>query len=326
MWNFLYQHWRHGVEIFILAALAYNGYLFFRATRGARILTGLVVVLLSLTMISQLLELGVINSLLQGFSVFLVVGMVVLFQPELRRVLAELGSHRFFALNRADPESLDVLIEAMEELSHKRCGALFAIKGGIDLRQFAQSGVEVDGKVSTELITTIFHPKTALHDGGAIIDQGRIMAAGCVFPVSQRDVQDRAIGLRHRAGMGVTEETDAIALVVSEETGALSICYQGKIEHDLEPTELRKRLNELLTFGPQGEMQAIARRNNTRLDKRLLSLVTHNWKEKALAAFLAFIFWYLIFMQMNYAGNNGFPGQRPHAEDSRRSFESENSD
>lgn len=326
MWSFLYQHWRHGVEIFILAALAYNGYLFFRATRGARILTGLVVVLLSLTMISQLLELGVINSLLQGFSVFLVVGMVVLFQPELRRVLAELGSHRFFSLNRPDPESLDVLIEAMEELSHKRCGALFAIKGGIDLRQFAQSGVELDAKVSTEIITTIFYAKTALHDGGVIIDQGRVMAAGCVFPVSQREVQDRAIGLRHRAGMGVTEETDAIALVVSEETGALSICYQGKIEHDLEPEQLRKRLNELLTFGPQGEMHDIALRNKTRWDKRLLSLVTHNWKEKAIAAFLAFIFWYLISMQVSYPAGSSFPGQRPRSETMRRSFDAENSD
>lgn len=309
MWEFLNEHWRHGVEILILAALAYHGYLFFRATRGARILTGLVVVLLSLTLISQLLELGVINSLLQGFSVFLVVGMVVLFQPELRRVLAELGSHRLFSLNRPDPESLDVLIEAMQELSHRRCGALFAIKGGIDLRQFAQSGVDLDAKVSTELITTIFHAKTALHDGGVIIDQGRIMAAGCVFPVSQREVQDRAIGLRHRAGMGVTEETDAIALVVSEETGALSICYQGKIEHDLEPDQLRKRLNEILTFGPQGEAYEVEHSQQVRWDKRFIEVLTRNWKEKLLAIALAFIFWYLISIQVSQS-TTSVPSQR----------------
>lgn len=249
MWEFIKDHWRDGVEILILAALAYHGYLFFRATRGARILTGLLVLLLSLTLISQLLELEVINWLLQRFSVFLVVGVVVIFQPELRRVLAELGSSRLFSLNRPDPEALDLLIEAMQELSHRRCGALFAIKRGIDLKPFAESGVEIDAKLSTELITTIFHAKTSLHDGGVIVDQGRIMAAGCVFPVSQREVQDRAIGLRHRAGMGVTEETDAIALVVSEETGALSICFQGRIEHDLEAEDLRNRLNEILTFG-----------------------------------------------------------------------------
>jgi diadenylate cyclase len=243
---FLKEHWRDGIEILILAALAYNGYLFFRATRGARILTGLLVLLLSLTLISQFLELEVINWLIQRFSVFLVVGLVVLFQPELRRILAELGSQRFFSMNRPDPVSLDVLFEAMEELSNRRCGALFAIQRGIDLKLYAETGVTLDAKITRELITTIFHPKTPLHDGGAIVDQGRIMCAGCVFPVSQREIANRSIGLRHRAGMGVTEETDAVALVVSEETGALSLCHKGKLEHDLEPDALRKRLNEIL--------------------------------------------------------------------------------
>lgn len=246
MWNFWVQHWRDGVEILILAVLAYHGYLFFRATRGARILTGLLMLLLGLALVSQLLELEVINWLLQRISVFLAVALVVLFQPELRRVLAELGSHRVFSYNRPDPESLDVLIESMRQLSARRCGALFALKRDIDLKPFAESGVELDAQLSPELITTIFHPKTALHDGGAIIEQGRLKAAGCVFPVSQKEVRDRAIGLRHRAAMGVSEETDAIALVVSEETGALSICHRGKLEHDLEPDELRARLNQLL--------------------------------------------------------------------------------
>jgi diadenylate cyclase len=167
----------------------------------------------------------------------------------LRRVLAELGSSRIFSFNRPDPEALDVLMEAMQQLSSHRCGALFALKRGIDLKPYSESGVELDAVITPELITTIFQPKTSLHDGGAIIDQGRISAAGCVFPVSQRDIQDRAIGLRHRAGMGISEETDAIALVVSEETGALSLCFQGKLEHDLEPAELRQRINEILNEG-----------------------------------------------------------------------------
>ncbi len=249
MWNFLTEHWRDGVEILILAALAYHGYLFFRATRGARILTGLLVLLLSLALLSLLLELSVISSLLQRFSVFLAIALVIIFQPELRRVLAELGSSRIFSFNRPDPEVLDVLMEAMQQLSSRRCGALFALKRGIDLNPYAESGVELDAVISNELVTTIFQPKTSLHDGGAIIDQGRISAAGCVFPVSQREIQDRAIGLRHRAGMGISEETDAIALVVSEETGALSLCFQGRLEHDLEPMKLRQRINEILTDG-----------------------------------------------------------------------------
>ncbi|MBL9133158.1 MAG: TIGR00159 family protein [Verrucomicrobiaceae bacterium] len=253
MWEFLTTHWRDGVEILILAALAYHGYLFFRSTRGARILTGLLILLLSLALISLLLELEVITWLLQRVSVFLAIALVVLFQPELRRVLAELGSSRVFSFNRPDPEALDLLMEAMRQLSSRRCGALFALKRGIDLKPYAESGVEIDAAISTELLATIFHPKTVLHDGGVIIDQGRIASAGCVFPVSQRDIQDRAIGLRHRAGMGITEETDAIALVVSEETGALSLCYHGKLEHDLEADELRQRINEILAGDSNGD-------------------------------------------------------------------------
>ncbi|MCB1275437.1 diadenylate cyclase CdaA [Prosthecobacter sp.] len=255
MWDFLTKHWRDGVEILILAALAYHGYLFFRATRGARILTGLLVLLLSLALISLLLELSVISSLLQRFSVFLAIALVIIFQPELRRVLAELGSSRIFSFNRPDPEALDMLMEAMQQLSSRRCGALFALKRGIDLKPYAESGVELDAVISNELVTTIFQPKTSLHDGGAIIDQGRISAAGCVFPVSQREIQDRAIGLRHRAGMGISEETDAIALVVSEETGALSLCFQGKLEHDLEPAKLRQRINEILIEGSDAALE-----------------------------------------------------------------------
>lgn len=249
MWEFLKLHWRDGVEIFILAALAYHLFLFFRATRGARILTGLLVLLLSLTLISRLLELAVINWLLERFSVFLVVGVVVIFQPELRRVLAELGSHRLFSFGNKENEAIDDLIEGMKQLSARRCGALFALQRHIDLKPFAETGVELDATITTELITTIFHPKTTLHDGGVIVEQGRLQYAGCVFPVSQREVRDRAIGLRHRAGLGVTEETDAIALVVSEESGALSICFKGEIEHDLTPEQIRAKLDYILAHG-----------------------------------------------------------------------------
>jgi diadenylate cyclase len=264
MWSFLKQHWKDGVEIYIIAALFYHGYLFFRATRGARILTGLLLVLLSLGLLSQLLELEVINWLLQRFSVFLVVALVVLFQPELRRVLAELGSHRFFSLNRPDPEQLEVLLQAMQALSARRCGALFALKRGIELRPYLETGVEIDAAISVELINTLFFPKTALHDGGVIIDQGRLQAAGCVFPVSQKEVRDRAIGLRHRAALGISEETDAVALIVSEESGALSLAYRGKLEHDLEPEKLRQRLNEILNYSEGDETEAHTKEDMTR--------------------------------------------------------------
>ncbi len=249
MWQYVEDYWRHAVEILILAVILYNGYRFLKATRGARILTGLLVVLLGITLISQLLQLEVMNWLLSRFSVFLAIGLVVIFQPELRRVLAELGSHRFFSMNGTEDSHVDDLLEAMVQLSHKRCGALFAVQRGIDLKQYAESGIHMDAVISPELINTVFFPKTSLHDGGAIIEKGRIVAAGCVFPVSQKEVRDRNIGLRHRAGLGITEETDAIALVVSEETGALSLCFKGKLEHDLEEDKLRARLQHILMFG-----------------------------------------------------------------------------
>jgi diadenylate cyclase len=253
MWAFVKQHWRDAVEIILLAVLLYHGYRFLRATRGARIMTGLLVLLLGLTLVAQLLELEQMNWILSRFSVFLAVALVVIFQPELRRALAELGSHRLFSFNGTEEASVDQIIEAMQQLSHKRCGALFALQRGIDLKPYAESGVVMEARLSAELIATIFHPKTSLHDGGVIVDQGRILAAGCVFPVTQKDVNDRSIGLRHRAGIGITEETDAVALVVSEETGALSLCHKGRLEHNLEPEDLKSRLQEILMFGDAEE-------------------------------------------------------------------------
>jgi diadenylate cyclase len=249
MGEFFLQHWRDGVEILILAALAYHGYLFFRATRGARILIGLVVLLLSLTVISKLLHLEVIARLLQSLSAFLAIGLVIIFHPELRRLLAELGSQRIFHFGSTDDESLSILVEAMVELSHKRTGVLIAVKRNIDMRQYAESGVQMDARISRELLATIFHPKTPLHDGGVIIDEGRIFAAGCVFPVSHKEVRSRSIGLRHRAALGITEETDCVTLIVSEESGALSLAFGGKLLHDLEQDELKAKLTQVLTRG-----------------------------------------------------------------------------
>jgi len=253
MWKFFESHWKDGVEILILAVLLYQGYRFLKATRGARILTGLLILMLGLTLISQLLELNVMNWLLSHFSVFLAVGLVVLFQPELRRVLAELGSHRFFSFNASEAANVDLLLDTMVELSHKRHGALFALQRGIDLKQFSETGVAMDAKLSSELVRNVFFPKSPLHDGGMIVEQGRIIASGCVFPVSQKEMSDRSIGLRHRAGLGITEESDALALIVSEETGALSLCYRGKLEHDLELDKLRSRLQQILKFGDAEE-------------------------------------------------------------------------
>src|SRR6266571_5670181 len=201
---------------------------------------------LTLTLISQLLNLVVIGWLVRSFSVFLAVALVVIFQPELRRGLAALGGHPIFSLTREKRETVHDLAEAAMQLANKQFGALIAIERDTSIRMYEETGVTIDGDFSVELILAIFHPKAALHDGGVIIRNGRIAAAACICPVSQRETLDRSLGLRHRAALGMTEESDAVAIVVSEETGGISICHRRRIERNFTPETFRQRIGEIL--------------------------------------------------------------------------------
>ena len=238
------------IEVVILWIIIYQTYRYFRATKGARIFTALVIIYLLMAILSNQLNLKIIAWLLRYISVILAVALVIIFQPELRRALAELGSHRIFLpLNEQSRQRIvDQFVEIVTDLSRKRVGALIAIERGIDLKQYLETGVSMDSKLSPELVATIFHNGSPLHDGGLIVRMSdeRIAGAGCVFPLNQRELNDRSIGLRHRASMGITEESDAIALVVSEETGAISIGVEGELMRDLEEEEIRERLGELL--------------------------------------------------------------------------------
>jgi diadenylate cyclase len=244
--KFLTGNWNAAIEILFLAAAIYYGYLYFRGTRGAKVLTGLAVLFIFLTLISQILNLTVISWLLRSLTAFLAIALVVIFQPELRRALAELGSTHFFSSSSQKKETIDLITEAVFELASNQTGALIAVEKDTAIRSFAESGVNLDCEVSPELLLTIFFPKTPLHDGGVIIRNDRITAAACIFPVSQREDLDRTLGLRHRAGLGITEESDAVAIVVSEETGQISICYRGKIERGFKPGQFEQRLSKLL--------------------------------------------------------------------------------
>ncbi len=247
------ERWRNAVEIILLSVGIYYGYLYFRGTRGAKVLTGLAIVFLTLTLISQLLNLVVIGWIIRSFSVFLAVALVVIFQPELRRGLAELGGHPIFSLTSEKRETVHDLVESVTQLANKQFGALIAIERDTSIRVYEETGVIIDASLSVELMLTIFHPKSALHDGGVIVRNGRIGAAACIFPVSQRETLDRSLGLRHRAGLGITEESDAITVIISEETGAISICNRRRIERNFTPQTFRKRLSEILLQGPYEE-------------------------------------------------------------------------
>ena len=253
IWQFCLERWRSAFEIVLLSVALYYGYLYFKGTRGAKVLTGLAIVFLTLTLISQLLNLVVIGWIVRSFSVFLAVALVVIFQPELRRGLAALGGHPIFSLTSEKRETVHDIVEAITQLANKQFGALIAIERDTSIRIYEETGVMIDAILSVELMLTLFHPKAALHDGGVIIRNGRIAAAACIFPVSQRETLDRSLGLRHRAGLGLTEESDAVAIVVSEETGGISICHRRRIERNFTPETFRQRIGEILLHGTYEE-------------------------------------------------------------------------
>ena len=244
--DFAFHHWKDGLEILVLAIGIYYAYLGVRGTRGIRVLTGLAVLVLGLSLLSEVFGLGVISWLLRSLSAVVLLALVVIFQPELRRLLAQLGSHRLFGMQQQQRETVEIMAETVFELSNKHLGALIALERGIEIQAQIESGVEIDCKFSPELVVTIFHPKTPLHDGGLIVRGDRIASAACIFPVSQRQDLDRNLGLRHRAAIGLSEESDVVVIIVSEETGVVSLSHRGRLERDFTPESLRRRLGELL--------------------------------------------------------------------------------
>ena len=250
MWKFLYDHWRDGIEILLLATCIYQVYRAFRNTRGAQILVGLGTILVVLTLVSTVFKFEVVQWIITRAAAILAFALIVIFQPELRNGLARLGSNRLFSFsNKRRLAFLERFADAVINLSKKRIGALFAIQRGISLKEHLDSGVVLDAQFSPELAMTVFHPKAPLHDGGMIIADDRVAGAACVFPVTERQMQDRSTGLRHRAAIGLTERTDAIAVAVSEETGGISICENGVLQRNLTEKQFREKLAEIFLAG-----------------------------------------------------------------------------
>ena len=238
--------WRAAIEIVLLAAVIYYFLLLFRGTRGAAVFSGLVIALLVVTGLTHLFELDVMNWILSRVLGFLAIAMLVIFQPELRRALAQIGSQSFFSNSQQRTEVIDVLVETARQLSQKHFGALIAIEREIGFRGMQETGVPMDAKASTELLVTVFFTNTPLHDGGVVLRGDRVVAAGCIFPLTQQQGLSATLGMRHRAAIGLSEETDALVLVVSEETGAISVAQRGQLKRDLDATELRLLLARAL--------------------------------------------------------------------------------
>lgn len=239
--------WKPAFEILLLAAVIYYFLLLFRGTRGAAVFTGLVVALLIMTGLTNFFELDVMNWILSRVLPFLAIGVLVIFQPELRRALAQLGSQPLFSSSQQRGEVIGVLVDTARTLAQKHFGGLIAIEREIGFRGMTETGITIDAKATTELLTTLFHANTPLHDGGVVLRGDRVVAAGCIFPITQQAGLSTQLGMRHRAAIGLTEETDAIVLVVSEETGQVSVASGGHLLQDLDSDTLRQYLANALT-------------------------------------------------------------------------------
>src|SRR5271169_363845 len=238
--------WRPALEILILAVAIYYTSRFLRGTRGWPVVIGFVVVLLTLALVTTLLKLKVLSWLLGTFSAFFAVAVIIIFQPELRRLLAELGNLPLFATTSEQRESIEVIIQTCERLADVKIGALIAIEQSIQLQEAVESSLPIDCDATPEMLETIFFPNNAIHDGGVVIKGDRIAYAACIFPLTQRQDLNKSLGTRHRAAIGLSEETDAAVVVVSEETGAVSYAYKGHLTRGVTLEELRAFLTSVL--------------------------------------------------------------------------------
>ncbi len=238
------------IEIAIFAVFIYVVLRFLRATRGSGVIRGLALLLLTFG-IGFFLVVGTLNLnrlewLVEQLAPSVVLGLVVVFHPEIRRAIVHLGDAPIFGrFFRRDPKIVPRLLRAVARLSKERIGALIAIEREASLSELSENGITIDAELNSYLIESIFFPKSALHDGGVVVQDDRIVAASCLFPLSQNADIDKRLGTRHRAALGLAEETDALIIVVSEETGNISIASNGKLNHGLTLQNLENELVEV---------------------------------------------------------------------------------
>ncbi|SFR05211.1 diadenylate cyclase CdaA [Desulfoscipio geothermicus] len=243
------------IDILIVAFVLYRLILLIRGTRAVQLIKGMVVLLIA-TALSSLFNLNTVHWLLRQTMTALVVALPIVFQPELRRALEKLGGGDFFArplihMAEGDRSALiNEVVRAAENMSASRTGALIVLERVTGLEEFVDTGITVDGQVSAELLINIFIPKSPLHDGAAIIRGDRLAAAACVLPLSDSRELGRDLGTRHRAAVGLSEQSDALAVVVSEETSAVSLAVEGSLYRRLNEAGLRELLIKFLQPAP----------------------------------------------------------------------------
>ena len=245
--QFLRPGWGDLIEILIVAVLFYRLLLLIQKTRAMQMLLG-ALSLVALYFIAMVLDFTLIRYILEALFQYGAIAALVVFQPELRSGLARLGQSPIVRYIRRmeDNQEVDELLEAFFELARLKRGAIVAIQGEVGLDEYAETGSPVDAPVSSQLLKTIFTPYTPMHDGAVIIKGGRIVTAGAILPLTQLPVQDKSLGTRHRAALGLSEETDAVVVVVSEETSRISVARGGRMEVGVDEARLREILSGVL--------------------------------------------------------------------------------
>lgn len=243
------------IELLLIAAIVYAVLRFLRGTRGAPIFEGLAVVLVALLIlrvVSALLGQDRLTVLFQPLLVAVFFGALIMFQPELRRGMMRLAANPWLnRLNVDRSRTIDALVRAAMYLSKNRIGAIVAIEREVPMGAIIDTGITLDAEISAELLQTIFWPGSALHDLGVVIQQDRVVAAVCQFPIAEDKDIDRSLGSRHRAALGLSEECDATIIAVSEETGTISLAVNGRMKRGLDADELREDLRHLLNLNDE---------------------------------------------------------------------------
>jgi diadenylate cyclase len=258
LYRFLPYSIRDVIDIAIVSYIVYRFLLLMRGTRGAQMTWGIVVLLL-FYWVTRYYQLTAVQWLLSNLLTYIVFGIIVLYQNEIRRGLANIGKTPMLGRHRHRPthEGFEEIILAATTLASKKIGALIVVEKDIGLRNYAESGIALDAVLTYDLLVTIFSPNTPLHDGAVIVQRNRIIAAGCFLPLTLDPYLSKELGTRHRAAIGITEETDAITVIVSEETGIISSAMGGKITRNLDGTALRTVLETAMETRPEPALRAV---------------------------------------------------------------------
>lgn len=237
----LHPTWRDALEIALVSFVLYRVLLLFQRTRAVRILLGLAVLVVTYAL-AYVLKLGMITYILGLVFQYGAIALLIVFQPELRAALAQLGRTRRFFLQLGDEAVAEEVTKAAERLSALGIGAIIALERQVRTDEYLSTGAEMQARVNSDLLVTIFTPYSPLHDGAVIIRGDTIIAAGCILPLSQASVLDRSLGTRHRSALGLAEETDAIVVIVSEETSSISLAAHGQLWRNLTPSQLKQKI------------------------------------------------------------------------------------